>query len=41
MKTLQNLGGFAALYMAVAHLIGIVIFLVILDYRSITTRAKR
>ena len=36
MKTLQKSGGFAALYMAVSHLIGIIIFLVILDYPGIT-----
>ena len=36
MKTLQKSGGVAALYMAVSHLIGIIIFLVILDYLNIT-----
>ena len=41
MKTLQKFGGIAALYMAVAHLIGIVIFLVILDYLSITDPAQK
>lgn len=41
MKTLQKFGAFAALYMAVAHLIGIVIFLVILDYLSITDPAQK
>ena len=41
MKTLQKIGGFAALYMAAAHLIGIVIFLVILDYPSITDPAQK
>jgi hypothetical protein len=41
MKTLQKFGGFAALYMAVAHLIGIVIFLVVLDYPSITDPAQK
>jgi hypothetical protein len=41
MKTLQKFGGFAALYMAAAHLIGIVIFLVILDYPSITDPAQK
>ena len=41
MKTLQKFGGFAALYMAVAHLIGMVIFLVILDYLSITDPAQK
>jgi len=41
MKTLQKFGGFSALYMAAAHLIGIVIFLVILDYLSITDPAQK
>jgi hypothetical protein len=41
MKTLQKFGGFAALYMAVAHLIGIVLFLVVLDYLSITDPAQK
>jgi hypothetical protein len=41
MKTLQKLGGFSALYMAAAYLIGIVIFLVILDYPSITDPAQK
>lgn len=41
MKTLQKFGGFAALYMATAHLIGIVIFLVILDYLSITDPVQK
>jgi len=41
MKALQKFGGFAALYMAAAHLIGIVIFLVILDYPSITDPAQK
>jgi len=41
MKTLQKFGGFAALYMAVAHLIGIVIFLVVLDYLNITDPAQK
>jgi hypothetical protein len=36
MKTLQKSGGIAALYMAIAHLIGIIIFLIVLDYLSIT-----
>src|SRR5512139_3055635 len=35
MKTLQKFGGFAALYLAAAYLIGMVIFLVVLDYPSI------
>lgn len=41
MKTLQKFGGFAALYMAVAYLIGMVIFLVVLDYPSITDPAQK
>jgi hypothetical protein len=41
MKTLQKFGGFAALYMATAHLIGIVIFLIVLDYLSIADPAQK
>jgi hypothetical protein len=41
MKTLQKSGGFAALYMAAAHMIGIVLFLVVLDYLSITDPAQK
>ena len=41
MKTLQRSGGFAALYLAVAYLIGIVIFLAVLDYPSITDPAQK
>jgi len=41
MKTLQKFGGFAALYMALAHLTGLVIFIVILDYISITDLAQK
>jgi hypothetical protein len=41
MKTLQKSSGIAALYMAAAHLIGIVIFLVVLDYLSITDPAQK
>jgi hypothetical protein len=41
MKTLQKFGGFAALYLAAAYLIGIVIFLVVLDYPSITDPAQK
>ncbi len=41
MKTLQKSGGIAALYMAISHLIGIVIFLVVLDYISITDPAQK
>ena len=41
MKTLQKFGGFAALYQAAAHLIGIVIFLVVLDFLSLTDPAQK
>ena len=41
MKDLQKFGGFAALYMALAHLTGLVIFIVILDYISITDLAQK
>src|SRR5574339_1045012 len=41
MKTLQKVGGLAAMYMAAAHLIGIVIFLIVLDYPSLTDPAQR
>lgn len=36
MKSLQKSGGIAALYMAISHLIGIVLFLVVLEYLSIS-----
>lgn len=41
MKALQKFGGLAALYMAISHLIGIVIFLVVLDYLSIADPAQK
>lgn len=41
MKTLQKSGGIAALYMAISHLIGIVIFLVVLNYLSIADPAQK
>ena len=41
MKTLQKSGGLAALYMAVAYLIGMVIFLAVLDYPSLTEPAQK
>ena len=41
MKTLQKYGGFAALYLAVAYLIGMVIFIAVLDYPSITDTAQK
>ena len=36
MKTYQKFGGLAAFYLAAAYLVGIVLFLVVLDYPSIT-----
>ena len=41
MKTLQKSGGIAALYMAISHLIGIVIFIVILDVLNIIDPAQK
>ena len=41
MKTLQKFGGFSALFLAVAYLIGIVLFLCVLDYPSITDIAQK
>lgn len=41
MKTLQKFSGFAALYLAVAYLIGMALFLVVLDYPSITSPAQK
>jgi hypothetical protein len=41
MKTLQRSGGIAALFMAIAYLIGIVLFLGVLDYLSITDPAQK
>jgi hypothetical protein len=41
MKTLQKSGGFAALYMAISHLIGIIIFIVVLDYMNITDPTQK
>ena len=41
MKTLQKFGGFAALYLAAAYLIGIILFIVVLDYLSITDPAQK
>jgi hypothetical protein len=38
---LQKFGGFSALYLAVAYLIGMVLFLVVLDYPSITDPAQK
>lgn len=41
MKSLQKSGGFAALYLAVAYLIGMAIFIVVLDYPSISDPAQK
>lgn len=41
MKVLQKFGGFAALYLAVAYLIGMVIFLVVLNYPNITNPTQK
>jgi len=41
MKYLQKFGGLAALYMAIAHLTGFVIFLVVLDYLNFNNPAER
>lgn len=41
MKMLQKLGGIAALYMAIAHLTGFMIFLVVLDYLNITNPVEK
>ncbi|MFZ1708512.1 MAG: hypothetical protein WAW20_07925, partial [Anaerolineae bacterium] len=41
MKTLQKSGGFAALYLAVAYLIGMALFIAVLDTPSITDPAQK
>jgi hypothetical protein len=41
MKTLQKTGGIAALFMAISHLMGLVIFIVVLDYLNITDPAQK
>ncbi|MBN1372806.1 MAG: DUF4386 family protein [Anaerolineaceae bacterium] len=41
MKNLQKLGGFAALYLAAAYLLGITLFLVVLDYLNIVDPAQK
>ncbi len=41
MKTLGKFGGFAALYLAVAYLIGMFLFLVVLDYPAIADPAQK
>ncbi len=41
MKNIQKFGGIAALYMAFAHLTGILIFIVVLDYMNITDLTQK
>ena len=41
MKYLQKIGAFAALYLAAAYLIGMGLFLVVLNYPSITDPAQK
>jgi hypothetical protein len=41
MKALQKFGGFSALYLAVAYLVGMVLFLGVLNYPSITDPAQK
>lgn len=41
MKNLQKPGGLAALYLAVAYLVGLVLFIVVLDYVNITDAAQK
>ena len=41
MKNLQKSGGFAALYQAAAYLIGLVLFVVVLNYPSMTDPAQK
>jgi hypothetical protein len=41
MKTLQKFGGFSALYMAVAYLVGMFLFIFVLDYPSLTDPAQK
>jgi len=41
MKGLQKFGGIAAFFMALAHMTGLVIFIVILDYLNITDLAQK
>jgi hypothetical protein len=41
MKSLQKMGGIAALYLALAYVTGIVLFLFVLDYPSITEPSQK
>jgi hypothetical protein len=41
MKSLQKFGGFAALYLAIAYLVGMIIFIAVLNYPNITSLAQK
>jgi hypothetical protein len=41
MSNLQKMGGVAALYLAAAYLLGIVLFLFVLDYPKIVDPAQK
>ena len=41
MKNIRTFGGFSALYMAAAYLINMILFLVVLDYPSITDASQK
>ncbi|MBK8784684.1 MAG: hypothetical protein IPO22_23450 [Anaerolineales bacterium] len=41
MKELKKFGGFAAFYLAAAYIIGLILFVVVLDYPSITDPAQK
>lgn len=41
MKNIRTFGGFSALYMAAAYLVNMILFLVVLDYPSITDAAQK
>ncbi len=41
MKNLQKIGAFSAFYLAAAYILGIIIFLLVLDYPSITSPAEK
>jgi len=41
MKNFQKIGGIAALYLAVSYVVGIVVFLVVLDYANIVDPAQK
>ncbi len=41
MKNFQKLGGFSALYLAMAYLVGIVLFLFVLDYPNIVEPSQK